>query len=264
MKADRETVGQSIKRLVRNSFLYRTYYHHHLIKELKNWSAHDQAMKDFYSQFISPGKLCFDVGANIGNRVKIFLELGAEVVAIEPQDECVQFLKQVFRKNRHLNIVKTALGEYEGEAEIMISDSHTLSSMSPEWIRAVRESGRFSEYLWEEKQKIQLTTLDRLIKKYGQPDFVKIDVEGSEYQVIRGLSKSVPLISLEFIPERIEPTLNCIDYLMRLSEIKLNYSLGESMQFSLETWIVPEEMKELLSNLSGEHNLFGDVYIKSV
>jgi FkbM family methyltransferase len=182
--------------------------------------------------------------------VKIFLELGAEVVAIEPQDECVQFLKQVFRKNRHLNIVKTALGEYEGEAEIMISDSHTLSSMSPEWIRAVRESGRFSEYLWEEKQKIQLTTLDRLIKKYGQPDFVKIDVEGSEYQVIRGLSKSV--------------SLNCIDYLMRLSEIKLNYSLGESMQFSLETWIVPEEMKELLSNLSGEHNLFGDVYIKSV
>jgi len=43
----------------------------------------------------------------------------------------------------------------------------------------------------------------------------------------------------------------------------LNYSIGESMQFSLETWIGSEEMKRLLSSLSGETNVFGDVYIKS-
>src|SRR4030095_3844364 len=96
---------RSIKRIVRNSFFYRVYQRHRLIKDLKNWSIHDQEMLEFYSQFVSSDKLCFDVGANVGNRVKIFLELQANVVAIEPQNECVQILKQVFGRNRHLNII---------------------------------------------------------------------------------------------------------------------------------------------------------------
>jgi hypothetical protein len=48
-----------------------------------------------------------------------------------------------------------------------------------------------------------------------------------------------------------------------LGEIRLNYSVGESMKFSLEKWIKHEEMKNLLSELSKESHMFGDVYIKS-
>src|SRR5215510_11970 len=187
-------MAQSIKNMIRNSALYRAYRQYGLIKELKGWSAHDLKMLDFYSQFVSPGKLCFDVGANIGNRVKIFLELQADVVAIEPQDKCAQILKRVFGNSHYLRIIQKALGEREGEAEIMINDSDTLSSMSPEWIEAVKESGRFSEYLWDKKQKVQITTLDNLIQQYGIPQFIKIDVEGFEYQVIHGLSQPIPLI----------------------------------------------------------------------
>jgi FkbM family methyltransferase len=254
---------QSIKNMVRNSVLYKAYRRYDLIKELRGWSIHDLKMMEFYSQFVFPGKLCFDVGANIGNRVKIFLELQADVVAIEPQEKCTQILRRVFGNNHHLKIIQKALGEREGEAEIMISDSNTLSSMSPEWIEAVKESGRFSEHLWDKKQKVQITTLDDLIQQHGIPQFIKIDVEGFEYQVIRGLSQAIPLISLEFVSERIEPTLYCIDHIASLGDVRLNYSIGESMRFSLESWIKPEEMKRLLSSLSGENNVFGDVYIKS-
>ena len=257
-------MAQSIKNMVRNSALYRAYRQYGLIRELKDWAIHDLKMLDFYSQFVSPGTLCFDVGANIGNRVKILLELQADVVAIEPQEKCAQILKRVFGNNHRLRIIQKALGEREGEAEIMISDSDTLSSMSPEWIEAVKESGRFPESLWDKKQKVQMTTLDNLIQQYGIPQFMKIDVEGFENQVIRGLSQPIHLISLEFVSERIKPTLNCIDHLAILGDIQLNYSIGESMQFSLETWIGAEEMKRVLSSLSGENNVFGDVYIKSV
>jgi FkbM family methyltransferase len=256
-------MAQAIKNMVRNSALYRAYRQYGLIRELRDWSIHDLKMLEFYSGFVSPGALCFDVGANIGNRVKIFLELQAEVVAIEPQEKCAQILKRVFGHHQHLRIIQKALGEREGEAEIMISDSDTLSSMSPEWIEAVKKSGRFAEYRWDNTQKIQMTTLDNLIQQYGIPQFIKIDVEGFENQVIRGLSQPVPLISLEFVSERIKPTLNCIDHLAVLGDIRLNYSMGESMEFSLETWIGPEEMKSLLSSLAGEKNVFGDVYIKS-
>jgi len=259
----RKMMVQSIKSMVRNSSAYKAYRQHRLIRELRNWSAHDSEMLEFYSQLVSPGSLCFDVGANIGNRVKILLELQAEVVAIEPQQGCAQTLKRVFGNNHYLKIIQKALGEREGEAEIMISDSDTLSSMSPEWIAAVRKSGRFPEYLWDKKQKVQMTTLDNLIQQYGIPQFIKIDVEGFEYQVIRGLSQPIALISLEFVAERMQPTLHCIDHLANLGDVRLNYSIGESMQFSLESWIGPEEMKRLLSSLSGENNVFGDVYIKS-
>ena len=68
-------MAQSIKNMVRNSALYKAYRQYGLIKELRGQSIQDLKMLEFYSQFVSPGNLCFDVGANIGNRVKIFLEL---------------------------------------------------------------------------------------------------------------------------------------------------------------------------------------------
>ena len=53
----------------------------------------------FYSQFIKSGDLCFDVGACKGNRVEPFLELGAKVIAIEPQPRHADYLRKKFGKN---------------------------------------------------------------------------------------------------------------------------------------------------------------------
>ena len=136
--------------------------------------------------------------------------------------------------------------------------------MSPEWINAVKKSGRFTRNVWNQKQRVPLTTLDNLIEKYGTPAFIKIDVEGYEYQVIQGLSKPVSMLSLEFVPEIIESTYKCIDYLQHLGKIKLNYSVGESMQFALEEWTTPHEMIRLFSDFSKESKVFGDVYIKFI
>ena len=61
-------------------------------KEAVIWTTHDQKMLEFYSKFISHDALCFDAGANTGKRVKIFLKLRANVIAIEPQNDCVNIL----------------------------------------------------------------------------------------------------------------------------------------------------------------------------
>ena len=71
----------------------------------KNIKSSIDSMKDksdrkkmiqFYSNFISNGDLCFDVGANIGNRTEVFLELGAKVICVEPQQACLQQLNKIF------------------------------------------------------------------------------------------------------------------------------------------------------------------------
>jgi hypothetical protein len=161
-----------------------------------------------------------------------------------------------------LVVVQKALGESEGEAEIMISNASTISSLSQEWVEAVQKSGRFGEYRWEARQPVQLTTLDRLIEQYGAPAFIKIDVEGFEYQVVQGLSRPVKALSLEFTPELLESAFKCIDHLQSLGEICLNYSLGESMSLASEEWMSPPEMKSRLSGFGDDHRLFGDVYVR--
>ncbi|OAV73465.1 methyltransferase, FkbM family [Bacteroidales bacterium Barb6] len=122
---------------------------------------------NFYSQFISSNDLCFDVGANIGNRVEPLLSLNAKVVAVEPQEKCCEILRRKF--GNKISLEAKGLGEKEEEKIFYISDISVLSSFSEEWIDSVENSKRFGSYKWRKAQLMKITTLDILIKKYGVP-----------------------------------------------------------------------------------------------
>ncbi len=208
--------------------------------------------------------LCFDVGANVGNRTRLFLVLGAHVVAVEPQIHCADFLAREFTCNSQFSLVRKALGAADGIAELQISNADTISSLSNAWIDAVKKSGRFSDYSWEQKQTVSVTTLDWLISQYGVPDFIKIDVEGFEYEVIKGLTQPVKALSFEFTPEYFDVTVLCLEHLESIGRIELNYSLGESMELGLKAWISPRELVETLSKYRNSNTVYGDVYVRFV
>ncbi|MBN1293549.1 MAG: FkbM family methyltransferase [Candidatus Latescibacteria bacterium] len=216
-------------------------------------------MKEFYSRFISKGDLCFDIGANLGNRVEVFLKLGAYVIAVEPQRSCVLKLHKKFGANPDVIIIPKALGESEGSAELLVSDASTISSLSKEWIEQVKASGRFSTYQWNKSENVTITTFDKLIENYGVPVFAKIDVEGFESKVISGLSQPAKVISFEFTPEFIKSAVDSIKHLTTLGKVSFNYSLGETMTLVLSEWTSGEEMITILISLR-EKMVFGDVY----
>lgn len=133
----------------------------------------------FYRHIIRPGDLCFDVGANVGNRSEVFLRLGARVVAVEPQAACMKELQRKLGRNKNVTLVQKALGEEAGEHQMIISNASTISSMSKEWIESVRLSGRFAGYRWDTTVTAPVTTLEHLIEAHGSSSCIhRYDGEG--------------------------------------------------------------------------------------
>ncbi|MFI5295184.1 MAG: FkbM family methyltransferase [Thermodesulfovibrionales bacterium] len=256
-------IHQLLKQAAKRTFLYELIQNRRLSRPLTQWTEQDQKMLNFYRQFIKPNDICFDIGANLGSRTKVFLKLDAVVVAVEPQDICMKVLKKFFGKNKSVTLIQKALGEKEGSAEMLVSEAHTLSSLSEQWVTAVRQSGRFASFSWNKVQSVEMTKLDNLIQTYGIPSFIKIDVEGYEYPVLKGLSKPVQTISIEFANEYIESTIKCIIYLSSLGNITGNYSLSESMILALQDWRDSGELIDILKEQARNSPLgSGDVYIK--
>ena len=224
-------------------------------------SQHDKLVK-FYSHFVKKNDLCFDIGANLGNRTEIFLELGARVICVEPQELCLKHLNKKYGENSEVIIVGNAVSEREGFAELSVCENaNTISTMSEKW----KKEGRFSkDFKWTNTQKVQTTTLDKLIAQYGTPNFCKIDVEGYEYSVLKGLTKPIiPFISFEFTKEFFSDTKDCIKYLQSIGDVEFNCSIGESLEMLLPNWAKPKELLNTIDSLK-DNLLWGDIYVKFV
>jgi FkbM family methyltransferase len=229
---------------------------------LKEEESEDfQKRSTFYASFVQKGALCFDVGANLGNRVGPLLSAGARVVAVEPQENCYKALRNKF--GTKIDIVTKGLGAEPGIKDFYISNAHTISSFSEEFVEVVKD-GRFKEYNWNKTIKVEITTLDALVEKYGTPAFIKIDVEGYELEVLKGLSSPIDMISVEYmVPEQAAKVVECIEQIEKNNPtIECNFSVGESMEFGLEAWLSATEMKDYVLGPGFISTEFGDVYCR--
>jgi FkbM family methyltransferase len=224
------------------------------ILEIKYATLNPQ-MKKFYSQFIKPGDLVFDIGANVGNYTKIYLKLGAKVVAVEPQPYCQKVLRQRFKNNTNAIPINKAISDKQGIAKLAIcSNNHALSTLSKKWA----EKGPYSDAKWDQTIEIQTTSLDMLIDKYGMPKFCKIDVEGYEHTVLKGLTQPIEFISFEFSNNLLPETKKCIKRLTNLGYEKFNYTVTALFRFASPKWMNATEIVKRLERKPSLLN--GDVY----
>jgi FkbM family methyltransferase len=235
-------------------------YHRQILKHVR-WTRADRERLTFYGKMIAPGDLVFDIGANMGNRSKIFRELGARVVAFEPQSWCAGFLAAAFAGDSDFTLDRSALSDSEGVQTMYIGEAHTLSTLDTDWISRMEHGGRFATHRWSGHEQVPVTTLDHAIRKYGLPAFLKIDVEGHEYSVLRGLHQPVPALSLEFASESLDNIQRCIDHLESLASCEYRLSLGESMQLEGEDWLDAAQIRaELATTCARDPLAWGDVY----
>ncbi len=203
-----------------------------------------------YAQFVRPGDLCFDVGAHVGNHVRAFLALGARVVAVEPQPQFARLLRRWYGHRPDVIIVEQALGAAPGEQELLISTrTPTVSTLSPAWAARVREAASFAGVRWDATASVEVTTLDTLIARYGEPSFCKIDAEGYELEILKGLSHPLRALSLEYIPAALEIALGCMERLAQMGNYRFNWTAGESLRLRSQEWLDARAMIALLETL---------------
>lgn len=216
------------------------------------------ALARFYSQFIGPGDLAFDIGAHVGNRTLALRQAGARVVAVEPQKLLCAFLQRTLP--RDITLLPVALGPEPGEAELAVSRLHpTVSSLAHRYADTVGRSEGFEHVTWDAHQSVQMTTLDELIARYGRPQFAKIDVEGFEAEVLAGLSQPLPFIAFEYLPAALDVAEAAVARLSNLGPYRFNLVQGEERHFTLSRW---ESDRALLARLAhvASDNRSGDIY----
>lgn len=152
-----------------------------------------------YRRFLSPASRVWDIGGHAGRHARIFIDaIGCEQVCIfEPLPEQRAELQRRFDSHPGVRIFPYALSSSAGQADFVVN-------------RAAPEESGLRERLYNNPEgkrldhiSVQVRTLDDLADELGpRVDYIKIDTEGAEIDILRGaaqtLARCQPIVSVEY------------------------------------------------------------------
>jgi FkbM family methyltransferase len=212
----------------------------------------------FYRKILTDfhaGDLIFDVGANQGFKTALFLALGGRVVAVDPDASNQEILRQKYRslrlRGKPVAIVSKALSDHVGIETFWVNEPGSAkNTLNVKWVESLAsDETRFGERLgFTEQRKVETTTLEELIREHGVPYFIKIDVEGYEATVLKGLKSPVPVLSFEVnLPDFRPEALECVVMLEKIDP-KAEWNFADCAGApELKRWMSMDELIEQIN-----------------
>jgi FkbM family methyltransferase len=159
-------------------------------------------IRDLYVRLLKPGDTAVDCGAHHGGHTFQMAQAvmpSGRILAVEASPECASHMRELMDgPYRHLapaiDLWCIGLAAEPGEAPFYYApEAPGLSGLRP-------RPGTISTPLTESR--VQLTTLDLLCRdRRGPIRYIKVDVEGAEYDVLRGGAATIcahrPVITFE-------------------------------------------------------------------
>lgn len=166
----------------------------------------ERAESEFFRRLVRPGETVVDLGANVGFYTAQFSEIVGDrgfVLAFEPDPFCADILRRrigALASARNVRIEDAALGAAPGEAVLYCSHrdraetrTHPLDPETP-----------------GETVRVPVRTLDEYCREHGigRIDGLKVDVEGDEVGVLKGMREILTTrppawIFIEFSPDQL-------------------------------------------------------------
>jgi FkbM family methyltransferase len=177
--------------------------------------------------------ILFDIGANRGDAVIAGLTKRYKVIALEPAPRIYAELVKNFIYNPNVIPLRFAVSDTDYERiKFYEADEDGLSTINKDWLTDLT-----MPYANKPFRTIQATTItiDTLAKIYGEPDLIKIDVEGAEWSVFKGLSKVYPL-TFEWTQATLDEHHAQLDYLMSLGYTEFAPQFIEHHLQEPDTW----------------------------
>lgn len=205
-------------------------YKDDLLSEVIFTENFEWAEKEWIKNYLKPGMVFYDIGANIGFYTLIAAQqvgsLG-KVYSLEPSRKTFIRLNKNISINqsikKQITVYETAASDSNSETEMFVSDKdfHAWNSIA----KPIDSSGFKIE-------KIRTEKLDVLFEnnKWLPPDLIKIDVEGWEQYALNGakeiIKKYQPTILIEFTKENLERAGTSIEKLKKQLN-NMGYNLTE-------------------------------------
>ena len=123
------------------------------------------------------GKVCLDLGANIGGFTKVAQDFGAsKVIAVECDHRNFNKLSESFKDADNVECIHGAVSNSDEDTVHIYKSSSRSKHCSVTTID--NKNSKFKEY-----DEVKAIRFNDLVGKYS-PDIIKIDIEGAEYQII--------------------------------------------------------------------------------
>ena len=172
-----------------------------LALSISHYGTYEELESKIMEEKIEMGNIVVDVGANIGlhtlNMARIVGNTG-QVFAFEPDPSNFEILKKNVKINNYKNIIleQKAVGDKHGRTTLYQSDHPGKHRIFPQTEQA------------KSQVQVELTNLDNYFDSdmIDKINFIKIDVEGLEFSVLKGMknilknSKKIKIL-FEFMPE---------------------------------------------------------------
>ena len=182
-----------------HSYKHKGYWYHGKNRE--------RATMELFERLIKCGDTVIEVGGHIGYISLYFKHLvgsSGKVIVFEPGENNLPYLLKNI-EGKGVEVVQKAVGKEEGTCSFFLDKlSGQNNSMVEEFfMRKKTETNAFDpESTGSREVRVEVVTLDRWIGgRAVKPDFVKIDIEGFEYNALLGMKQMIaqhrPILMVE-------------------------------------------------------------------